>query len=279
MASRTRAALGDLSAGERKVGRALLSRYPTAGLETVAALAARAGVSAPTVVRFVGRLGFDGYPAFQAALMREVQDRLGSPVEQYAEPRQVPEGGDLLPFVTHAYTARLQDSFRDLPPGEFERVLDLLVDLRHRVHVVGGRFSHVLADYLVAHLQWLRPDVHAVPVDEFSRVALVGDAGARDLLVVFDFRRYDVAVLRLAQQMGAAGARVVVFSDPWLSPVAERAEVVLPMRVESPSPFDSLVPAMALVETVVTGVTERLEETGRARVERLEALGEVINVP
>lgn len=270
VAERTRAGLGDLSAGERKVGRALLALYPMAGLETVAALASRAGVSAPTVVRFVGRLGYDGYPAFQRALMREVQDRMGSPVEQYAEGRDVPEGGAFLPWAADVYTARVRESFHEVPPSEFERALEVLTDPRARVHVVGGRFSHVLSDYLVAHLQWLRPGVRAVPADEFSRVALVGDADEHDVLVVFDFRRHDPSTVQLAELARSAGVRVVLFTDPWLSPVAELAEAVLPTRVESPSPFDSLVPAMALVEAVVTAVTERLAEEGRLRVERLE---------
>ena len=56
VAERTREAMGSLTASERKVARALLSMYPVAGLGTVAELAERAGVSSPTVVRFVARL-------------------------------------------------------------------------------------------------------------------------------------------------------------------------------------------------------------------------------
>ncbi|GAA1150421.1 hypothetical protein [Ornithinicoccus hortensis] len=45
VAQLTRDRLGELSAGERKVGRALLSAYPVAGLETVAQLPPAAGKS------------------------------------------------------------------------------------------------------------------------------------------------------------------------------------------------------------------------------------------
>ena len=55
VAEGVRAVLGDFSASERKVARSLLAAYPVAGLETVAQLAERAGVSPPTVVRFVSR--------------------------------------------------------------------------------------------------------------------------------------------------------------------------------------------------------------------------------
>ena len=63
------AKMDEFSNGERKVARALLAQYPTAGLTTVADLAASAGVSSPTVVRFVTRLGFTGFATFQRSLV------------------------------------------------------------------------------------------------------------------------------------------------------------------------------------------------------------------
>lgn len=265
-----RARMGELSPGERKAARALLSAYPVAGLETVAELAERAGVSPPTVVRFVSRLGFPGYPTFQRTLKREVHARMGSPLEQYAQEREVPTGADLLPFLATTYARAVTTSFRELPTSEFSRAVDLLCQTRRQVHVVGGRFSHVLGDYLAAHLHLLRPGVASVPGDEFSRVAFVDGAGPGDLLVVCDFRRHDPSIIRLAQGAAAGGAALILLTDPWLSPIGELAEVVLPTRVESPSPFDSMVPGMALVEALITAVTEQLGETGRQRVERLE---------
>ncbi|WP_256839790.1 MurR/RpiR family transcriptional regulator [Ornithinimicrobium faecis] len=274
VAQLTRDRLGELSAGERKVGRALLSAYPVAGLETVAELASRAGVSAPTVVRFVARLGFAGYPQLQRALMSEVHAQMGSPVQQYPLQAQMPAGEDFLRFNAETHAGLIHRSFQDLPVSEFEAAVALLCDETLRVHVIGGRFSHLVAAYLVSHLQLLRGGVHAVPPDEFSRTALVADAGRQDLLVLFDYRRYDPATVRLGEAMAAAGARVLLVTDPWLSPAADVAEVVLSTRVESPSPFDSLVPGLALVETLVTAVVEGRGRDGRSRVERLESVRE-----
>ncbi|HZC41150.1 MAG TPA: MurR/RpiR family transcriptional regulator, partial [Streptosporangiaceae bacterium] len=57
--------LGELSPSERRVARALLAGPPTIGLESSARLAAHAGVSTPTVSRFISQLGFGSYAAFQ----------------------------------------------------------------------------------------------------------------------------------------------------------------------------------------------------------------------
>ncbi|WP_234326524.1 MurR/RpiR family transcriptional regulator [Streptomyces sp. NRRL S-337] len=66
------------------------------------------------------------------------------------------------------------------------------------------------------------------------------------------------------------GAKVVLFTDAWLSPVAEFADVVLPARVEAPSPFDSLVAPMALVETLVAAVHARSGPAAEARMRAAE---------
>ena len=59
---------------------ALLANYPVPGLETVAQFAKRAGVSGPTILRLVAKLGFASYPRFQQALRDELELRLQPPL-------------------------------------------------------------------------------------------------------------------------------------------------------------------------------------------------------
>src|SRR6266852_5070124 len=84
-----------LSIAERKLARVLLASYPIAGLESVARFAERAGVSPPTVTRFITKLGFRGYPEFQEVLRHEVQARLSSPLARYHSD-EAPRGTDSL---------------------------------------------------------------------------------------------------------------------------------------------------------------------------------------
>src|SRR6476619_5370908 len=67
--------LGQMTPSERRVARALLATYPSAGLESLPQLAESAGVTGPTVLRFVRKIGYDGYPDFQRSLRLEVQAR------------------------------------------------------------------------------------------------------------------------------------------------------------------------------------------------------------
>ncbi|TVZ75451.1 RpiR family transcriptional regulator [Streptomyces sp. BK340] len=74
VAERLRRLQDRLSPAVLKIARALTANYPAAGLDSASGLASYAGVSAPTVVRFVARLGFNGYRHFQ-------QPGLGQPVQ------------------------------------------------------------------------------------------------------------------------------------------------------------------------------------------------------
>src|ERR1700746_331058 len=94
--------LDSLSPAERRLARVLLASYPIAGLESVARFAERAGVSPPTVTRFITKLGFRGYPEFQENLRHEVQARLSSPLARYRdEPKRDSAINDALEISTH----------------------------------------------------------------------------------------------------------------------------------------------------------------------------------
>jgi DNA-binding MurR/RpiR family transcriptional regulator len=267
VAEHTRELLGSLSPGERKVARALLAAYPVAGLETVADLAERAKVSAPTVLRFAGRLGYTSYPALQQALMREIHEQMGSPLRRMTDSTPVP---DSLGDAATAYVSSISESFGRLPQSELDLAVELLSDVRLRVTLIGGRFSQVLATYLANHLVLMRGSIAVLPADRLQRDAVLLDLGKRDLMVVFDYRRYDADVVEVARRASAAGARVLLFTDPWLSPAADVATAVIPAQVEAVGPFDSLAPAMSVVETIVAAVNIQLADASRDRITRLE---------
>ncbi|MEV0971080.1 MurR/RpiR family transcriptional regulator [Microtetraspora glauca] len=268
VAERVRRSLEGSSAGERLVARVLLANYPAAGLETASRLAERAGVSAPTVVRFTARLGFQGYRAFQQSLRDELEARRASPLTLS---QQIGDAGNSLRVSAGAaFRQRLDETFAALADSELDAVLGLLADPGRRVALIGGRYSHILAEYLDLHLRLLRPGTRVLDPRPESLAAFCVDIGRRDVVVVFDYRRYQRDIVDFARRAHDRGAKIILFTDPWLSPAADVADIVIPARVEAPSPFDSLVPALALVETVVAGVMARLGEAGEERLRQCD---------
>jgi DNA-binding MurR/RpiR family transcriptional regulator len=263
---------GDTTPAEQKVARALTTSAMLAGFETVAALAKRAGVSGPTVVRFVTRLGYKSYADFQRALLDEMEARRTSPLSLYHRVDTKP--GALLEQSANAFTASLGETFQRLSIADFEFAVSALAERRNHVFITGGRFSRLLAEMLFLHLFQIRPNVSTLVPGLQTRADQLLDVGAKSVLVAYDFRRYEAETVDLVVHAKARGASVILITDPWASPAARHADAVLAAEVASPSPFDSLVPACALTEALIAEITIREGEKGRMRIEDLESLRE-----
>jgi DNA-binding MurR/RpiR family transcriptional regulator len=275
IAERIRQKLGSLSPSERRVARVLLSGAPTAGLESSAKLADHAGVSGPTVSRFVTqRLGFQNYAEFQQALRDEIAARVVSPVEVYRRQRVAAAEPDFAGRSGAALADSVLASLQGLDATEFANATALLADTQHHVLAAGGAFSQFVAGYLVGVLREIRPGVRLVPPIAAERAAALADIGKRDVLCAFDFRRYERDTQVFAAAAKEAGARIVLFTDPWLSPIADIADAILPAQEAGPSPFPSLAPPVAVTETLITAVAGALGEAGRAHFERFGGIAD-----
>lgn len=261
-----------LSPAERKLARVLLASYPIAGLESVARFAERAGVSPPTVTRFITKLGFRGYPEFQEVLRHEVQARLSSPLARYHGDGGEKGAGSLVASALETSRHNLQATLELMSSRDVEEVVDLLADVRRRVLVLGGRVSGTLARYLAGQLHLLRPGIALVDSERTAAAQQLIDLRRGDVLVVFDYRRYQADTIESVRVASALGVNVVLFTDPWLSPAAAFARQVVVTSVENVGPFDSLVSATAVLEAVVAAVLGKLGQRAESRMKSLERL-------
>jgi len=269
LATEVRSRLGELTPTERRAAHVLLSNYPFAGLETVAQFAARAGVSAPSILRFIARLGFSAYSDFQRRLKEELEAQLQSPLMKRA-----PENRPGSPFAdfAHAVVSNLTQTFDAIPPTEFEAIVGLLGDTKRRIHLVGGRFTEAIALYTLRHLRVVRPDVALVEGQAATWRDQVIDFGKRDVLVVFDIRRYQEDVILLAEEAADRGTTIILFTDQWLSPIARLAKHVISARIAVPSNWDSNAAIFAVVEALMASLTKSVWDVAEARMKALEEL-------
>jgi DNA-binding MurR/RpiR family transcriptional regulator len=127
-----------------------------------------------------------------------------------------------------------------------------------------------LAAILHAHLVQLRPGAHLIVGSASDLSDALIDLGRRDVLVVFDYRRWQTDVVGFAERAAAQGVRIVLFTDPWLSPIAKVAKVVMTSSVQSSSPFGTMAPEVAFVEGLVAAMTAKLDAQAKARISILE---------
>ena len=272
VAESIRGRLDTLTTSERRAARALLANYPMLGLETVAEFSARSGVSSPTILRFTGRLGFPTYADFQRRLREEVEAQLKSPLAKAGPRRRKGEELDSHSAFAASVSENIMETFRHMPAAEFNAVVALIADAKRPLYLLGGRFTDAIAHYMTAHLRILRPRVlHMEGQPDNWRDQLM-DMGRKDVLLLFDIRRYQDDLVGLAKAATERQAAVVLLTDQWLSPIARIAQHVLPARVQVPSAWDSSAALLAIAEALIAAVTARNWPSVKSRIGALEKL-------
>lgn len=261
--------LAEMTPSERRVARTLLAEYPSAGLKSLPMLAQISKVTGPTVLRFVRKLGFDGYTDFQRSFHEEVQERMEGLLSLY-NTKVLPPDHRLLEDSLTTFKRGLDKTFTPSVESDFDDVARLLSDPRRRAWFVGGRFSQLLAEYLYALVRMLRGGCMLVGDAPEDRRLDSLEIRRRDVLYLFDYRRYQRDTVEVGRIASQRGATVVVVTDPWLSPAVEFARHVLVTHPDSASPFDSMLGGFALAEALAAEVLALTGDAGRRRLEELE---------
>ena len=257
---------------ERQLVDVILKNYPVSGLGSITSLAETADVSTPTVGRLVQKLGFSGFPDFQANLRAELDEKISGPIAKRERwVNNAPEGHILNRF-TEAVIENISHSLGDIDPKTFDDACTLLSDSDHKLFVVGGRITRTLADYFFLHMQVIRKGVTHISSSSNAWAHYLLDINEGDVVVIFDIRRYENSTLRLAEMAKERGAKVVLFTDQWMSPISANADYCFNSQIVVPSAWDSNVTSMLLAEIFIAEVQERHWDTTKSRMEELEGM-------
>jgi DNA-binding MurR/RpiR family transcriptional regulator len=262
--------LDDLTRAERQLALSILENYPFSGLGPLAALAKGANVSVPTVARMVHKLGYKGYPDFQADLREELGAIAKGPIAKHETWAGAAPSEHILNRFTDAVIDNIRNTLAQIDPAAFDQACALVADQNRHLYIVGGRITHTLAEYLFLHMQMIRPNLTHVQSTSNSWPHYMLNAQDGDVFVIFDVRRYENNTLKLAEMARARGAVIILFTDQWRSPVHRLADIVLTTRIIVPSAWDSSATTMLLVETMISAIQSVNWDHTKERMEELE---------
>ena len=261
---------GQFTPAERQLTSVLLADYPFAGLEPIQDLSKRAHISAPSISRFVTKLGCAGFQEFQQKLVQELKEGQQSPIDL----RDSSSFDADAPLAS--YLGRIDTLNRELvdtvTTGQMERLCDLLTDPKRHVYMIGGRMSDTIAEFFVRHLRQVRAGVMHVPSDPELWPEYILRMKPRDILLIIDFRRYQANLARFSERARARKAQTIVITDKWISPAAKGATELLSVPIESGTVWDSYLPAFALIEALLVTVAERDWDATKARISEWDEL-------
>lgn len=272
VSERIRRKFAELTRAERQLASTMLANYPVSGLGSITVLAQAAKVSTPTIVRMAKKLGFSGFQELQTHLRSELEAAISNPIAKHDRWAEDAPDTHMLNRFADAAMDNLRQSLSQIDPSIFDKVVNLMSDPKRRLHVVGGRITHSLADYLFTHMQVMRTDVSLLSAHAGTWPHFVLEMREGDLLCLFDIRRYEHDLERLAQMAKTRKVVIILFTDFWGSPVSSQADYVFNARIEAPSAWDSNVVLMLIVEALIAAVQNRTWAETQTRMQVLEKL-------
>ncbi len=273
--------LADFSASDTRVARSILEKYPVSALGGIEDIARQSGVSAPTVTRFVKRLGFKRFADFQRAIRLEVQDNEASPLALFTKHQSKPARGSNPDRLLIEHMTESLKKLLDAPTQRaLDRTADLLGNAKARIYLLGGRWSSAAAQYAAFQLTSLRGEIHVLAPQASGLVEdRIADFTRRDVLVAYDFRRYQPETIAFCQTARQRGVKLVLFTDLDLSPIADIADVVVPVTVECTSPLETLAVAIAATDAMLARLVRKLGPQASGRMAMLENLRRDASIP
>ena len=178
----------------------------------------------------------------------------------------------MLKRFSQAVTDNLSQTFSNVDSAQFDTAVRRLADTEGRLYVVGGRITRALADYAFTHFQAIRQRVTHMTSSSATWPHYVLDMEAGDTLLMFDVRRYETNLQRLAELASERGVKVILITDQWASPITSVAEHTFNCWVEIPSAWDSNISTMMLLEAMIAATQEESWDKTKDRYDRLDEL-------
>jgi DNA-binding MurR/RpiR family transcriptional regulator len=262
--------LGNLTRAERQLAHSILENYPASGLGPLSSLAKDAEVSVPTVARMVQKLGFKGYPDFQAELREELKAKVKNPIAKHDTWAEGAPSEHMLNRFTEAVIDNIRHTLGQIEPKLFDQACSMIANTDNHLYIVGGRITHTIAEYLFLHMQAIRPKITHIQSTSNAWPHYLLDVKEGDVFVIFDMRRYENNTLKLSEIAHAKGAKLILFTDQWRSPVHQLAHISFSNRIVVPSAWDSAATTLLLVETMISSVQNLNWSDTKDRMEELE---------
>ncbi|BBB00099.1 putative RpiR family transcriptional regulator [Actinacidiphila reveromycinica] len=214
---------GDLAASEAKVVRLLLADPLFVGTSTTAQVAARAGVSAPSVVRAARAIGYDGFTELKLAIAR-ARGTTGF----FAPPAALTEHATTSDVVGSAVRTG-HDALAALAGALDPAALDEAVAAVRRagqVLVIGAGTSAAVAADAVFRLRGLGARAAGIADHESAMIAM-RLLGPDDVVIAVSSTGRTSSTVGVADAACSAGATLIAITNQYGTPLAALADIAL----------------------------------------------------
>lgn len=252
-----------------------IANYVTDSLdEAVFLTAAKMGkvcnVSESTVVRFAMRLGYNGFPEFQAALEEMVHNKLSRNRGRLSEANL--EDDSTLASVLSADIEKIKKTLKDIDKSAFDNAIEVLLSAR-RIYVVGLRSCAPLASFLAFYLGMIFDDVVLLATTNTSELfEQMINISEKDAVVGISFPRYSMRTLKAMEFANSRRAKVITITDSVNSPMNLYSSCNLLARSGMISVVDSIVAPMSVINALIVTLCMRRQDDVVRKMDEIERI-------
>ena len=265
-----------LSKQQKAVGSYITEHYDKAAYMTATKLAKSTGVSESTVVRFSFSLGYNGYPALQAALKDITKTRLTT-LQRIEITNDRIGNSDILSSVLNSDIDKIKATLEGIDRKAFDMAINSLINARD-IYIAGARTSSILVTFLGLNLNMIFDNVH--PIQSYGGNELIEQLmrlKSGDVLIAITFPRYSKRIVDAVRFATREGATVIGLTDSESSPIAESSNILLTAKSDMESFTDSLVAPLSILNALIVALSAKKKEAINENFERLEKIWSEFN--
>lgn len=263
-----------MSPAEKRLADVLLQYQMELPSYTAGELADKAEVSKATAARLFRSLGYKTYP--DAKRQIRADQHWGSPRGGLANPDQAPSEKVSIATTVQMDIDNIKTTAEGLSEETLQAVSDAIVKAR-RVWIMGLRSGYGLAHQAAHYLTLMKNDVQVLPAGGASYSHEIASIAKGDVLLIIAFRRRPRLLPTIIKEARAAGAVTVLITDLSAAASAKVSAHVLRCRCQSPSPFNSFVAALTLINYLAWSVATAMGDESLKRYEKIDRLVKLLD--
>lgn len=265
----------DLTKKEDLIADYILNNLTDACLITSTELANRLNVSNATIIRFARKIGFTGYSEFQKYLREQcyegslaISDDVTIPSERLKLSYDKVKEADLLNDNLKILEKNISSISEKNSLAEINKATNYITDAR-RVFILGSRARVGITEIMGVFLNQIIDNIVVGSSNSFTPFDTLASCSKDDCVLIFSFPRYSELDLGAAKMATEANAKVIIITDKATAPIAQYADVLLLVSVDSNAFFNSYTPVLFLAELICSQVSRATMIKSKEKLERI----------
>ena len=244
----------------KNVAKVILDNPNLVATTSMRALASRAGVTPPTMIRLANTLGFDNYDSFRRVFQITINEQNFEDRANWLQLTSATDGlASIVNEIAESGLGNMKQFFHDLDLDSVSQAADIILAAPN-VYVVAAGGVHSIASYLHYVGKMAIPQMRLPRISGSGLIEGLIPVSKGDVILALAYHPYSRHGIEASEFALSRGARLVYLTDSKAAPLASEAEVLILQKTESPQFFPSMVSVMVAIETLISVIVARSGE-------------------